>query len=227
MTDVKITKGMKIKLLGDSITHGVGGTGFCQNGEPIAHGFARNPEGYCWAKTFKEYVEKEYGAELQNNACTGTKIEFIIENFDTLVSEDDDLIICTIGTNNRHHLKETGYPRTREDMGEEFYNNVLKLNEMFNSRGKKVIFIANIPASEENERDRVEFWRVLHMDDINEIYKRAAKTAGFDFISMYDLMTEYTSSHGIKIDDLLCDGLHPSDKGYDVMFELIKAALGV
>ena len=47
-------KKINIKLLGDSITHGVGGTGFVQNGEPIVAGFARNPDGYCWAKQFKE-----------------------------------------------------------------------------------------------------------------------------------------------------------------------------
>lgn len=44
----------KIKLVGDSITHGQGGTGFAQNGEYIASVFGnkyyRNPNGYCWAK---------------------------------------------------------------------------------------------------------------------------------------------------------------------------------
>ena len=38
-------KTVRIKLLGDSITHGVGGTGFAQDGEPITQGYARNPEG--------------------------------------------------------------------------------------------------------------------------------------------------------------------------------------
>ena len=37
----------KIKLLGDSITHGVGGTGYCTNGEVIVDNYARNPNGYC------------------------------------------------------------------------------------------------------------------------------------------------------------------------------------
>ena len=48
---------LRIKLLGDSITHGVGGTGFCQDGEPIVQNFARNPNGFCWAKLLKEYLE--------------------------------------------------------------------------------------------------------------------------------------------------------------------------
>lgn len=38
-------KTVNIKLLGDSITHGEGGTGFKQNGEPIVDGFCRNKDG--------------------------------------------------------------------------------------------------------------------------------------------------------------------------------------
>ena len=52
---LKSGRSLQIKLLGDSITHGVGGSGFEQNGEPIVAGFARNPHGFCWAKLFKEY----------------------------------------------------------------------------------------------------------------------------------------------------------------------------
>ena len=85
-----------IKLLGDSITHGVGGTGFEQTGEPIVPGWSRNPDGYCWAKQFKEYMEAQFNCTVTNNACTGTKIEFILANFDTLVDAEDDIIICTI-----------------------------------------------------------------------------------------------------------------------------------
>ena len=40
---ISSVKPVKIKLLGDSITHGVGGTGFQQNGEHIVGDFYRNP----------------------------------------------------------------------------------------------------------------------------------------------------------------------------------------
>ena len=104
---LKSKENVKIKLLGDSITHGVGGTGFEQDGQRITDGFARNPNGYCWAKLFKEYMEKKYNCTVINNACTGTNIQFIIERFDELV-KDDDLVICTIGTNNRHRYAKDG-----------------------------------------------------------------------------------------------------------------------
>ena len=37
-------KHSRIKLLGDSITHGVGGTGFNQNGYAFIDKYARNPD---------------------------------------------------------------------------------------------------------------------------------------------------------------------------------------
>ncbi len=228
---IKQDKKITIKLLGDSITHGVGGTGFDQNGKPIVDGFARNPDGYCWAKQFKEYMEKTYNCEVLNNACTGTNIQFVINNFDELVDDTDDLIICTIGTNDRHRYEKDGPKPTREEWGSRFYNNVLKLFEIFKAKNKEVIFMANIPASEQNEQDGVceetVYWRLLHMDDINAIYKKASETCGFPLISMYDLFSDYCKQNGVEIDSLLDDGLHPNDKGYDVMFMLLKKELEV
>lgn len=215
----------RIKLLGDSITHGVGGTGFAQNGYAFIKGFARNPDGYCWANKFKSYVEQKFGASVVNNACTGTTIEFIINNFETLVDKEDDIIICTIGTNNRHIYFESGSKPTREELGTQFYNNIVKLYDMFLQVGKDVIFVANIPASAANEKDGENFWRILHMDDINAIYRNAAEKLGFPFISMYDLFTEHCELNSIMVDSLLCDGLHPNDQGYDVMYDLISKEL--
>lgn len=218
---LSLNRHTRIKLLGDSITHGVGGTDFKQNGVPIVRDFARNPDGYCWANKFKNHIEQKFGASVVNNACTGTNIEFIINNFETLVDEEDDIIICTIGTNNRHIYFEAGSKPTREELGTQFYNNIVKLYDMFVQIGKDVIFVANIPASAANEKDGETFWRILHMDDINTIYRHAAEKLNFPFISLYDLFTEYCESNSIMIDSLLCDGLHPNDQGYDVMYDLI------
>ena len=224
---LELNPGARIKLLGDSITHGVGGIGFEQNGEHIVAEFSRSPGAYCWAKLFKEYMQDKYSVNVINNACTGTKIEFVIEHFDTLVDKNDDLVICTIGTNNRHFYKVNGDKPTREQMLSAFSANIAKLREKFLSTGKKFILIANIPALSANEKDAIDYWRVLHMCDINDAYKKAESEYSFPFISLYDMMNEYCDKNGVRLDSLLCDGLHPNNKGYDVMFELIKTALGV
>ena len=225
--ELKAGKKLRIKLLGDSITHGVGGTGFQQDGEPIAENFARNPHGFCWAKLFKEHLADNYSCTVVNNGCTGTKIEFILQHFDTLVDADDDFVICMIGTNNRHQYFHEEEKLSREAFAERFYQNVLRLNAKFVELGKRVIFMANIPASDKNEQDGAEFWRILHMCDVNAIYKRAQEKTGFAFISLYDLFTDYLAKSGTDINDLLRDGLHPNDEGHKVMFALLKAHFGV
>lgn len=218
-----------IKLLGDSITHGVGGTGFAQNGAPIAGGFSRNPDGYCWAKRFKDELESRFDCEVVNNGCTGTKIEFIIEHFDTLVDETDDFILCTIGTNNRNKYFATGEKPTKEAYMAEFYANILKLWEMLKAAGKgdKVVFAANIPAADIKECDGTTFWRVFHMWDVNEMYRRAAAERDFPLISLYELFGEYCKKNGLMLESLLTDGLHPNDKGYDVMYSIICREFGL
>lgn len=220
-------KTVKIKLLGDSITHGVGGTGFEQNGEPIVTEFSRNKDGCCWAKLFKDYMEEQFDCTVTNNACTGTKIEFIIEHFEKLVDKDDGIVICTIGTNNRHQYFDKGPKKSVGEHKEIFYNNIIKLHNMFKEVGVDVIFVANIPAPVANEKDGPDYWRIIHMNDINDIYMKAAVNCGFPFISMYQQFLEYCDLKDITVDSLIADGLHPNDKGYEVMFKLLLKELGL
>ena len=221
-------KPVRIKLLGDSITHGVGGTGFKQNGDPVVEGYSRNKDGYCWANLFKDYMERQFNAIVVNNGCTGTKIEFIINNFDALVDNDDDIIICTIGTNNRHQDKTEKRMNTPKEHMEEFYNNIIKLHSMFVEAKKDVIFVANIPASVENEkRDDEVLKRLFHMSDVNNLYLKASLECGFPFISMYSRFLEYCDLKGVSTESLLADGLHPNDNGHDVIFRIMLKELGI
>ncbi len=214
-------KHIRIKLLGDSITHGVGGTGWDQNGERFIEGFARSPQSHCWANTFKMFMESHYNATVINNGCSGTNIQFVLKNFDVLVDEQDDLVICTIGTNNRHKFFCNGEKETPEEYGTKFYHYVLELYDRFKAENIPVIFIANIPAAASAELDGADWWRILHMDDINAIYKHASNVSGFPMISFYDLFMDYCKQNDRTVDSLLADGLHPNDEGYDVMASLL------
>ncbi len=218
---------IQIKLLGDSITHGVGGTGFQQDGEPITEGFRRNVSGYCWANLFRDYMEKQYDCKVLNNACTGTDIGFIIQHFNELVADDDDFVLCTIGTNNRHQYFVHGEKHTGREHMAQFYQNILKLYEKFKAAGKDVIFIANLPASAENEKDGPDYWRIFHMNDVHDMYMKASVECGFPMISFYQLIDDYCRDHNIPVDSLLADGLHPNDEGYRLMFRLLMRELGL
>lgn len=216
-------KNVKIKLLGDSITHGSGGTDYKQDGEEFITGFRRNTKGYCWAKLFREYMEEKYNCTVINNGCSGTTIEYIIENFDILVDKDDDVVICTIGTNNRHKFfDQVPEKPDRQEMLDTFYSNILILNKKFTDANIKVIFVANIPASKANDyEDGENYWRILHMCDIDALYKKAQAECGYPLISLYDLFIEYCEKENIFFETLLKDGLHPNDDGYRIMYELL------
>lgn len=220
-------KKVKIKLLGDSITHGVGGEGYKQDGESFISGFARNTNGYCWANLLRDYMESSFNCEVINNGCSGVTIEFIIDNFDTLVDTEDDIVICTIGTNNRHQYVVNGPKMEKEDMLTKFYENIIKLNEKFGNAGKDVIFVANIPASAENEMDKADYWRILHMNDIHDAYVKASFACGFPLVDLYSRFLQYCNLKNIALDSLLADGLHPNNAGYDVMFDILLDELGI
>lgn len=220
-------KKMHIKLLGDSITHGVGGAGFEQNGEPITAGFARNPNGYCWANQFKEYMESQFDCTVVNNACTGTSIEFILDHFDELVDKEDDIILCIIGTNNRHQYFDEYPKHTRREHMELFYQNIITLHKKFKDIGKDVVFIANIPASAADERDGKDYCRLFHMNDVHDLYVKASIACDFPLISFYTLFMDYCEYRNITVDSLLADGLHPNNAGHDVMFAILLNEIGV
>ena len=121
----------------------------------------------------------------------------------------------------------TGEKRSREEMSDTFYKNILTLSEKLESAGKRYVLIANIPASAKNEQDTDTYWRILHMNDINDLYKLACAERGFAFISLYDRMNEYLRRTNTDLNEILKDGLHPNDKGYEIMLRLILDALGI
>ncbi len=218
---------VRIKLLGDSITHGVGGTGFDQTGEPITAGFSRNPGGYCWANCFMRLMMTRYNCIVTNNACTGTNIEFILEHFDELVSPEDDIVICAIGTNNRHQDFKDAPMHSRLEHMHSFYAHLLELDERLRTPARDVIYIANIPAAPNRESDPDDGLRLFHVGDLNDMYARAAAERGFAWISLYNLFYDYCELHGLEPDELLADGLHPNDRGHRAIFEIIMHESGL
>ena len=99
-------KHFTVKLIGDSILQGVNGTGFQQDGEKIVGNYRRNPNGYCWGNLFKNLLEEKYNCSVTNNGCRGTWTGWCIENWDALIDERDDIIICCYGTNDRGFTPE-------------------------------------------------------------------------------------------------------------------------
>lgn len=214
------TVSYKIKLLGDSITAGVGGTGFNEDGQAIMTidpwgGVSRtwyvNTSGHCWANELKSYIEDKTPSTVYNFGCEGIAAWQVLNNISTLVEDDDDLIILMIGTNNRTTLPA------------EYTSFIVDIIEYCKSANKPIIVMSCIPASVANEEN----YTRMHMEDIDMMINLACKQTQVPYISVYKLFIEYCKYMNITIDSLLADGLHPNDNGYDVMFYLIANALGI
>ena len=60
-----------------------------------------------------------------------------------------------------------------------------------------------------------------------EAFSYSYTYVGYETSTLYDAFSDYCKGKGLSVDELLCDGLHPNDKGYKVMFNLIIDAFGV
>lgn len=222
-------KTIRIKLLGDSITHGAGGTGFDEDGEHIIGHYYRNTKGFCWANLLKEYLESRFDCCVINNGCSGTGIDFTLENFDTLVDAEDDIVLCTICTNDRYrYFSEMPDLDARTHM-QNLYAKISILYQKLREMNTQVIFVVNIPVGAANESINGEsgYRRLLHMPDIHDLYVKLSLDHGFPLIDLYTLFQEYCEYRDLSLDSMLADGIHPNDAGYEVIYRLLLKELGI
>lgn len=216
----------KIVLGGDSITHGVGGTGFSQSGETIFGNYKRNPDGYCWANLFKDYIESNFNAAVINNACTGTESSFWNNNKSSLIPDDTDLFILTIGTNDRNVSESSS--STKQTVLTRYKNNLKSIVDYCHERNINIILVSSIPASQENENSSVDgIVRLTKMFEMNEVVQQVASECNMEYVNMYNLLYYYYWEKDLNFEDYFVDGLHPNDSMYRVMFYMYLKALNL
>lgn len=206
-----------LKLIGDSITHGMGGTGYAEDGDLIMSDYKDwhvNTKGYCWANLVKRFVQTKFPSiEVINYGCSGINTHDVKNHIKDLVKETDDLVICTIGTNDRD-----------DGSIEKTSNNLGAIVSAVRGMGIPIILGVPSPAAYQDETKR----SPLHMEDIVFSVKRVADIFDMDYIDFYDEMIKYCDYKSISVADLLSssDGLHPNDTGYKVMFNIAMRSLG-
>lgn len=213
---------IKIKVIGDSIANGLRGSGYTnnkENGELIYGSNYVNTKGHCWVNSLKAYLENKFNCSVINYGVSGVGSDILLSKMPTLIKEDDDIIICAIGTNDRVIGNDayTGKPRTLESI----YKNMNGLYTYAKRKNKEIIFITPIPSSVSDESKRR-----IHNEDIENLYIRLSVEKNIEIIPMYKKFVEYCETRGLEIDGLLNDGLHPNDAGYNVMYYLICNSLG-
>lgn len=234
----------RICLIGDSITQGMGSTGF-QQYDAVIDGQTYNVRGngpnnpnatsdykigeYLWTSGGRRWYEALDGngwAQLFKNYMN-EKFKIIVRNFGMSGIDSEDLKYFI------NNFMDTSYnfdcivlmigTNDRQyDNLKSFYTNINDTIKTIKNYGKDLIIMACIPASIANEKE----FRI-HMEDVHNALRNISCENKIPFISVYNLFSDYCSNKGITIDSLLSDGLHPNDEGYKVMFQLISNAMGI
>ena len=221
-----LANGWQIKLLGDSITHGVGGTGFAQDGETIPDpntAFKVNTSGYCWANLFKQYIESKYASTVINFGTRGIRSYDILRRLEAdngYVTDADKLLVVMIGTNNKW--------ATTADTLEDLKNDIQWLVDWCAENDKKVILVSAPMSSVASDTQYSDGSAVkFHNEDIDHVYGEVAHKNNMNYVPMYQRMVEYCDLKDIDIATIFDDGLHPNDKGYYIMYKLLMKELGL
>lgn len=208
----------KIKLLGDSRTHGSGGTGYAQDGDLIPGTDVRmNPNGYSWANNLRDLLARKYNVTVVNYGQSGKNSYQIYTQMTTLIEDDDDLILMMLGTNDRHNLASTEdtkqYQRAMIDYA--------------HSKGIKVILMSAPPVTSTETTGDNDPIRNFGMFDLDKALQELAAEYNMQHISHYDNTLKFAEYRGISSDDLLADGLHENDAGHDVVFRHVLRSMGI
>jgi lysophospholipase L1-like esterase len=221
----------KVVIGGDSTTHGVGGTGFAQDGDAIAtfkgNTYKRNPNGYCWTNLFKNLLETKYNATVTINACTGSNSDDWARLIATLLPTDTDIFILMIGTNDRVNVVgRTDYESIRTIMRDSF-DSIKKYCDFY---GIDFVLCSPAPTSAENEvlknNDGSNTY-AINICQIQEIIKEWAIDSNTKFRDTYTRLYDYYFAKGTDSIGTFADGLHPDDAMYYVIYHIYCSMFGV
>lgn len=207
----------KIKLIGDSITAGFGGSGYANTGKMfISNGNLTQYEnlyGICWANFLKYRLKKEKNIDVDNYGCSKYTSMLLLLSLDKLIKEDDEFIICMIGTNDR---------LIKDDDLISYRDRILSIISYCLLQNKKIIMMSCVPSSEESKQT-VNYT----LEEESKIIKDVCAKLNIPFINMYKGFLDELCLSKFTLDDCLNDGLHPNDLGYYLMYRFICKTLNL
>ncbi|OAK72693.1 SGNH/GDSL hydrolase family protein [Lederbergia galactosidilytica] len=210
----------KIKLIGDSITAGVGAKGhvipddnpvlFKSEGETYREA---DYEANSWANLFRNYTNRHFpDVEFINAGIGGKSTVFANANKEKWVSDKEDVVFVMLGTNDRWESSSI----------KEYKSSLEQFLKFVDSKSNLMIVMSPPPALTDGTNDRFNFG----MKDVDKAVKEVTKKNKYTFISNYDAIMSYSEDHDLELKELLQDtSSHPEDPGYKVIWEHIKKDL--
>ncbi len=215
---------VKIVLIGDSITQGVGSSDYNPAGEVIVKEnpklWRRNTGKKAWSAMLKKRLETDYNAQVTNNGIRGVSTHQILYFWDQLVEGDEDIAIVMLGTNNRTLDDEKNFKYTKQSL----YDELQEIKDRLEANGTQVIFMSAGPVGLNNEKTN---GKHFHMNDVEEVIEKFAADNHREYISIYKKTMEYMDNTDTDISDLLADGIHPNDKLHLLYYKWVSDGLGL
>jgi lysophospholipase L1-like esterase len=217
----KLSKGIKIKIIGDSVAAGAGSSMSCKTEELIFEEdgtkFFRRVAPKSWWGLLEQYLQDNYvTCTVENKGCGGAFSYQINKHLNTLISDEDNLVFVLMGLNNRK----------RTNGMEELKINCECVVDRLISESKMVVLLTPTPSVHSNEYYPN---RIYHTDEVVRTLREIADSRRILLVDNYKYIMEYLAKNQLVIDDIIygdgCinDGLHPSDYVQKLMFQnLIK-----
>jgi len=220
-----LRRGATIKIIGDSIAAGAGSSDSTKTEEIILQTeenvFRRRNGSKSWSALFEAYiVEKFPNNVVINNGCGGITSTQVRENLVKLYSEDDDIIIIMLGTNDRKQQNGMNI----------LFENLSYIVRHLKEKNKSVILMTPNPSTNTNELYPN---RLYHMEDVNNVIACVAENEEVTFISNFNYIQEYLLCRGETIDEIMTeencqsDGIHPTDKVHYLIFRNLIQSLNL
>ena len=203
-----------IKLIGDSITAGMGVQGyfipkdgriiFSDDKGQVYREATHTTD--VWANRLRAYMKNlEFGTvDVMNAGISGKSAAWTLKNTDHLMRQKEDAVVVMIGTNDRidSSLKE-------------YEANIRELLKIVDVRSEYMIVMSPPPSTNETYAYR------FSAQSIDNVLKRISKEKGYTFISHFDAINEYlVNNPNVAYEDLMeTQSPHPTKAGYKVMWQ--------
>ena len=212
----------KIKLIGDSITVGVGST----NGgeDPAGTIIFTDPdtsqvyrEGYknslCWANFFRNYIQADFGSISFFNAGIGGKSALFANQNKTLwVDDNEDVVFVMLGTNDRQQNTLSG-----------FKTDITNFLDYVDQRSNLMIVMSPPPTLNDGEA-----YYNFGIKEVDKVITDVCKEKNYLHLSNYRDFLEFVGYSKSELKNLLeTNGSHPIDAGYLSLWRNIQQKLAI
>lgn len=207
-------------LCGDSITAGVGSSGYNTDGGTLIltdtsnhNYYEANSVSNSWANLFRRFVVSlNQNNTFFNGGIGGKYVSFFMTNKEKYITNNKDIIVCMLGTNDRGDFANANEFKVA-------YTDYLKF---LNSKCNFLIIMSPTPLNADYDKEK-NFTQYEGVQVVREI----CKEQGYFFIDNYTNVYEKAYLKNLREIDIMSDSAHPNDKGYALIWENIKSSLGL